>query len=190
MREKDISHRKMAELRGTSYGGSAHFSFAPSREVLAGYAEILEDEYLARLAEGDIFWDVITEIVPVGKEEVFDLTVSETHAFIANGIVSHNSGAIEQDADIVSFIYRPEYYQIMEDENGQSQKGVAEIIVAKHRNGATDTVKLRFTDKYARFSDLDEFNFDALPAGVFQDPMPANVIIRPSRMNDDEDIPF
>jgi replicative DNA helicase len=100
------------------------------------------------------------------------------------------SGAIEQDADIVSFIYRPEYYQILEDENGQSQKGLAEIIVAKHRNGAVDTVKLRFTDQFARFSDLDEFNFDALPAGVFQDPSPANVIIRPSRMNDDEDIPF
>ena len=100
------------------------------------------------------------------------------------------SGAIEQDADIVSFIYRPDYYQIMEDENGQSLKGVAEIIIAKHRNGALDTVKLRFTDKFARFSDLDEFNFDALPPGVFQDPTPANVIIRPSRMNDDEDIPF
>jgi len=100
------------------------------------------------------------------------------------------SGAIEQDADIVSFIYRPDYYQIMEDENGQSLKGVAEIIIAKHRNGALETVKLRFTDKFARFSDLDEFNFDALPSGVFQDPTPANVIIRPSRMNDDEDIPF
>ena len=46
------------------------------------------------------------------------------------------SGAIEQDADIVSFIYRPEYYQILEDEEGNSLKGVAEIIVAKHRNGA------------------------------------------------------
>lgn len=78
----------------------------------------------------------------------------------------------------------------MEDENGQSLKGVAEIIIAKHRNGALETVKLRFTDKFARFSDLDEFNFDALPSGVFQDPTPANVIIRPSRMNDDEDIPF
>ena len=44
------------------------------------------------------------------------------------------SGAIEQDADIVSFIYRPEYYQIMEDEEGQSLKGIAEVIIAKHRN--------------------------------------------------------
>lgn len=155
-------------------------------------AELTKDDRLANIgiATSDLFWDVITEIIPAGEEEVFDLTVPQTHSFIANGIVSHNSGAIEQDADIVSFIYRPEYYQILEDENGQSQKGLAEIIVAKHRNGAVDTVKLRFTDQFARFSDLDEFNFDALPAGVFQDPSPANVIIRPSRMNDDEDIPF
>lgn len=98
------------------------------------------------------------------------------------------SGAIEQDADIVSFIYRPEYYQILEDEEGQSLKGVAEIIVAKHRNGALDTVKLRFTDKYARFSDLDEPDFDDL-GEAFDNPN-VNVITRPSKMNDDEDIPF
>ncbi len=190
MRNRKVSHRQMAAFRGTSYGGGAHFNFAPSREVLAEYADILKDEYLQKIAESDLFWDVVTSINPVGEEDVFDLTVSDTNSFIANGIISHNSGAIEQDADIVSFIYRPEYYQILEDEQGQSVKGMAEIIVAKHRNGAVDTVKLRFTDKFARFSDLDEFNFDALPAGVFQDPVPANVIIRPSRMNDDEDIPF
>jgi replicative DNA helicase len=51
------------------------------------------------------------------------------------------SGAIEQDADIVSFIYRPEYYQIMEDEEGNSLKDVSEIIIAKHRNGSLETVK-------------------------------------------------
>ena len=100
------------------------------------------------------------------------------------------SGAIEQDADIVSFIYRPEYYGILEDEQGLNLKGVAEIIVSKHRNGAIDTVKLRFTDKYARFTDLDEFDFNAISSGAFQDPMPSNIIIRPSRMNDDEEIPF
>ncbi len=98
------------------------------------------------------------------------------------------SGAIEQDADIVSFIYRPEYYQILEDEEGQSLKGVAEIIIAKHRNGALDTVKLRFTDKFARFSDLDEPDFDDL-GEAFENPN-VNIITRPSKMNDDEDIPF
>lgn len=190
MRSKGITQRQMATMRGTSYGGSSHFGFAPSRQVLAGYADLLDDDGLRIHANSDLFWDTIKEIRIAGIEEVYDLTVPGSHSFIANGIISHNSGAIEQDADIVSFIYRPDYYQIMEDENGQSLKGVAEIIIAKHRNGALDTVKLRFTDKFARFSDLDEFNFDALPPGVFQDPTPANVIIRPSRMNDDEDIPF
>jgi replicative DNA helicase len=102
------------------------------------------------------------------------------------------SGAIEQDADIVTFIYRPEYYQILEDETGQSLKGIAEIIIAKHRNGALDTVRLRFTDQFAKFSDLEEVNFDSFPSN---DPFAApfessNVITRPSKMNDEEDIPF
>lgn len=66
------------------------------------------------------------------------------------------SGAIEQDADIVAFIHRPEYFGITLDENQQSTAGMAEIIVAKHRNGATDTVKLRFRKEQARFMDYDD----------------------------------
>jgi len=107
------------------------------------------------------------------------------------------SGAIEQDADIVSFIYRPEYYDILEDEEGNSLKGVTEIIVAKHRNGATDTVKLRFQGQYSKFTDFDD--------PVFGDPLAASpsggggnnfvnpyetIITRPSKMNDDQDSPF
>lgn len=100
------------------------------------------------------------------------------------------SGSIEQDADIVSFIYRPEYYQILEDEEGQSLKDVAEIIVAKHRHGALKTVKLRFTPEYARFSDLEDADFSALPADEnFDAASYTNIITRPSKMND-EDIPF
>ncbi len=60
------------------------------------------------------------------------------------------SGSIEQDADIVMFIYRDEYYNAEESE----QQGLAEVIVAKHRNGPTDTVKLSFLKRYAKFSDL------------------------------------
>ncbi|MBX2814787.1 MAG: replicative DNA helicase [Saprospiraceae bacterium] len=97
------------------------------------------------------------------------------------------SGAIEQDADIVSFIYRPEYYDITEDE-GMSLKGVAEIIVAKHRNGALETIKLRFIDHFAKFTNMDEFDFSSLKTDDFG--MEENIITRPSRMNDDEDIPF
>jgi replicative DNA helicase len=70
------------------------------------------------------------------------------------------SGAIEQDADIVSFIYRPEYYGLDQDEHGNSNKGVGEIIVAKHRNGALDNVRLRFVGEYARFENIETFNED------------------------------
>ncbi|MFN4253554.1 MAG: replicative DNA helicase [Saprospiraceae bacterium] len=101
------------------------------------------------------------------------------------------SGAIEQDADIVGFIYRPEYYQILEDENGQSLKGVAEIIIAKHRNGALDTVRLKFTDTFAKFGNLEDPTFAGLHdpfSGPFQ-AQPQNIITKSSRMNE-EDIPF
>lgn len=101
------------------------------------------------------------------------------------------SGSIEQDADIVSFIYRPEYYQILEDEEGQSLKGVGEIIIAKNRHGALDTIKLRFVDQFAKFTDLEDPNFDDLPDDTFTDRLPSqNIITRSSKMNDDEDIPF
>lgn len=65
------------------------------------------------------------------------------------------SGAIEQDADMVMFLYRPEYYGITEDEEGHSTAGVGEVIIAKHRNGSLDTVKLRFIGKYTKFADLE-----------------------------------
>ena len=65
------------------------------------------------------------------------------------------SGAIEQDADIVTFIHRPEYYGIDEDDSGNSLRGVAEIIIAKHRNGATGDVHLSFKKELAKFSDME-----------------------------------
>ncbi|HEY1039591.1 MAG TPA: replicative DNA helicase [Bacteroidia bacterium] len=65
------------------------------------------------------------------------------------------SGAIEQDADMVLFIYRPEYYGLTEDENGNSTKGRAEVIIAKHRNGSLEDVPLRFIGQFAKFADLD-----------------------------------
>lgn len=65
------------------------------------------------------------------------------------------SGAIEQDADMVMFIYRPEYYGLEVDENNEPTRGKAELIIAKNRHGALDTVKLRFIGQYAKFADLD-----------------------------------
>jgi replicative DNA helicase len=98
------------------------------------------------------------------------------------------SGSIEQDADIVGFIYRPEYYGILEDETGQSLKGIAEVIIAKHRHGALDSVKLKFTDTFAKFGNLDDPSFAGL-ADPLTGPFQPSVITRQSRMND-EDIPF
>ncbi|MDR1666471.1 MAG: replicative DNA helicase [Bacteroidales bacterium] len=66
------------------------------------------------------------------------------------------SGAIEQDADIVAFIHRPEYYGFIEDEDGNSLRGIAEIIIGKHRNGATGTVLLKFQPQIVKFTELDE----------------------------------
>lgn len=99
------------------------------------------------------------------------------------------SGAIEQDADIVSFIYRPEYYDILEDEEGNSLKGVTEIIVAKHRNGATDSIKLRFINKFAKFKNYEDPIFStAGNQSAVINPY-ETIITRPSKMNDD-DSPF
>ena len=74
------------------------------------------------------------------------------------------SGAIEQDADIVGFIHRPEYYGLKEDSNGRSTMGLATVIVAKHRNGAVDDVNLRFIKELAKFKDLEDGISEMLPS--------------------------
>ena len=149
MADHRISHRAMAVARGTSYGGSSRYRFAPSRELLGQYAEILNDAALRSHAESDLFWDRVVEVVPAGEEDVFDLTVPGPASWLADGIVSHNSGAIEQDADMVMFLYRDEYYNPESDD-----KGIAEIIVGKHRNGPTGKVQLAWMEQYTKFASL------------------------------------
>lgn len=151
MKELHISQREMAKLRGTAYGGSSHFSFAPSREVVGSYAHLLDSAHLKQWAESDLFWDPIVSIEPDGEEEVFDLTVPEYASWLADGLVSHNSGAIEQDADLIVFIYRDEvYYEDSED------KGTAEIIIGKHRNGPIGMFRLTFLGQYMRFENFSQ----------------------------------
>jgi replicative DNA helicase len=96
------------------------------------------------------------------------------------------SGAIEQDADIVLFVYRPEYYNIDEDEDGQNNANQAELRVAKHRNGALKDIPLKFTAQFARFSDPDpEYGFvnDAIsPNQSFEH---GNTVTMQSKMNNE-----
>ncbi len=113
-------------------------------EVIAG---VVPDAALGHLASADVRWDVITSITELGDEPVFDATVAGTHNFVAEGIVVHNS--IEQDADVVMFIYRDEVY------NADSpDRGTAEILISKHRNGPTGMVRLAFLDHYTKFANM------------------------------------
>ncbi len=94
------------------------------------------------------------------------------------------SGAIEQDADIVCFIHRPEYYtKSSEDASGNDIRGLAELIIAKHRSGAVGDVKLRFVSKYARFENWDE-GFD-----MVRDTLATTTVKRESRMNRENEAP-
>lgn len=99
------------------------------------------------------------------------------------------SGAIEQDADIVFFIYRPEYYGLDAEDEHTDNRGIAELLIQKHRNGATDTVRLRFINELAKFCNLDSKEYDDYMMGNNQHQSAAminyqhNTITKPSKMN-------
>ncbi|MGE4232224.1 MAG: replicative DNA helicase [Bacteriovoracia bacterium] len=139
--------------------------------VVGDYARILSDEGL-RSTEDDVFWDRIVSIEDAGEQEVFDLTVPGPSSWLADGIVSHNSGAIEQDADIVAFVYRDEVYN-----KETPDQGIAEIILAKHRAGSTGTIRLAWQAEYTAFEDLaPEYisaGADMVPHQGLQDPRQA-----------------
>ncbi len=117
------------------------------------------------------------------------------------------SGSIEQDADMVMFLYRPEYYNITEDEDNLPVQGTGEVIIAKHRNGALDSVRLKFIGKFTKFTDLEDTSFEGSGYGnqlmsaesseEFDD---SNIITFASKANnrfkkdeadeDDDDSPF
>ncbi len=100
------------------------------------------------------------------------------------------SGAIEQDADIVMFIYRPEYYKIDETEDGSSTAGLAEVSIAKHRNGALADIHLKFIAKYARF--VDPGGAEPEPENYSNNSPYEGMRTVPSRMNEieDDEAPF
>jgi replicative DNA helicase len=143
-----VSSRALQARLDMSYPGTALYRTGVSRERAGRVATVVRSAELRPLATSDVYWDSITSIEPAGAELVYDLTVDELHNFVANDVIVHNS--IEQDADVVMFIYRDEYYV----KDSETNKGIAELIVAKHRSGATDAVELAFRQKYTLFSDL------------------------------------
>jgi replicative DNA helicase len=97
----------------------------------------------------DVRTDEIQTVASAGREPVFDLVMPGTHNFVANGLVCHNSGELEQVSDLVIFIYRDDYY------NAETEKkNIAEIIIAKHRNGPIGNIELFFHREHSKFANL------------------------------------
>jgi replicative DNA helicase len=119
-----------------------HRAHAPE----AQHGRVLLQEAFSQSAAGEVLWDRIVSLEPDGAEQVYDLTVPGPSCWLSNEIVSHNSGSLEQDADLVMFIYREEYY-----DRESERPGEADIIVAKHRNGPVGEVVLTFQKEFPRF---------------------------------------
>jgi replicative DNA helicase len=143
MAAQRISPREMAQLRGVV--GAASFTFRPSRWLLAEYAEILDDDELRTWATSDLLWDQVRSVETYGQDLVFDMTVPGPASWLAGSgvVISHNSGSLEQDSDVVAFIHR--------DDSDPEKKKEAELILAKHRNGPTGSIKLSFEPSLTQF---------------------------------------
>jgi replicative DNA helicase len=147
MAEAGITTRALHAGIDTEFCGSSLYRTGLSRERAHRVARVVESEPLTNLATSEVYWDEIVSIEPDGEDEVFDLTVDELHSFVADDVIAHNS--LEQDSDLVFFIYRDEYYNDETD-----AQGIAEVHLAKHRNGPTGTEKLAWLNRYAKFADL------------------------------------
>ncbi len=134
----------------------------PNRASCADIATRLHDDELRVWAESDLLWEEIKSIEAAGEQETFDIKVDCAN-FLANGIVAHNSGSIEAEADIVMFIYRDAYYKAKE-EGADEQQGnrdyekieETELILAKHRSGPTGKVFVGFIPQYTRFENMTD----------------------------------
>ncbi len=144
---------------GHSYCGTRLYKRNLARERAARAARAAGCDELQRLSQSDVYWDSVVSVEPDGVEEVYDLTVEGLHNFVAEDVVAHNS--IEQDADVVMFVYRDEYY-----DKESERLGEADLILAKHRNGPIGRVTLSFLPKYPKFASLyrDHAVAPALPS--------------------------
>jgi replicative DNA helicase len=123
------------------------FPNARASAAAVGVVPVATDITLESRAFSNVIWDPIASIVPEGEETVYDITVGDLHNFCVDGFVTHNSGAIEQEADMVTFLYREAYY----NPEGAPEPDLTEFIIAKSRNGPTGTVKLRFLKEHTLF---------------------------------------
>jgi replicative DNA helicase len=121
---------------------------------------LTREKGLSTGATDDLFWDRIVAISPDGEAEVFDLTVPGPASWLADGIVSHNSGALEQDADHIRFLYRPSVYK---EDLPPDEANITELIIGKQRNGPVGTVKVVFLPQYARFENVADLHRQPQP---------------------------
>ncbi|MEG3909599.1 replicative DNA helicase [Microcoleus sp. w2-18bC1] len=132
---------------GARYSGDSSYQCDISRERAMQLATLLESEEMLKIAASDIYWDKIKKINFIGEEMVYDLTVEKVENFATQGLYAHNS--IEQDADLVIMLYRDEYYN-----PDSPDRGIAEVIITKHRNGPTGIIKLLFDAQFTCFRNL------------------------------------
>jgi replicative DNA helicase len=147
MQRAGMTSRHLQTAIDTKYCGTTLYKSGIGMERAMRVASAVRCEELVDLALGDAYWDPIVSIEPDGVEEVFDLTVNGLHNFVADNVIVHNS--IEQDADLVAFLFREDVYRHDDEE----KDGMAEVIIAKHRNGPTAVKSLVFLDRFPKFAD-------------------------------------
>jgi len=148
-----MSTRQMQAGIETQYCGTSLYKNNVGRERALRVAEVVQSSELSALATSDVYWDRIVSIELDGEEEVFDLTVETYHNFVSCNIIVHNS--IEQDSDVVMFLYRDEVYNEATEFPNQ-----ADVIVSKHRNGPTGTISLYFEKSITKFMDASVHRVD------------------------------
>ncbi len=164
-----MSWRDVAREVGVAYNGTALFKHGIGRERLKKLATALKSDEIQKYAASDVAWDEIVSITPLGIEEVYDATVEGAHNFVANDIILHNS--IEQDSDVVMFIYRKDANDYIgasdagggiNGTSGDSQNNITQILIAKHRNGPIGEVDLMFDREHTSFKTIDK-RYEEIP---------------------------